>query len=180
MTANASADLKRMLGEPGCAIRSMLLPIMVSYLVFRINSFTDAAWCSGLGPDAVHIRPLDGRASRRIRPRAEDLCPDDPVRWNAGRGPSILQSLRKSQISALTNFARNCLALVLLCFCGSISPDAIYWSLVLAEAIEALAMLGLAKIAVKRCRVECYRCGCDKVIIIRSVRGAIRCGTTLT
>ncbi len=95
-------------------------------------------------------------------------------------GSSILQSLRKSQISALTNFARNCLALVLLCFCGSISPDAIYWSLVLAEAFGALAMLGLAKIAVKRCRVECYRCGCDKVIIIRGVRGAIRCDTTPT
>ncbi len=47
-----SEDLKRMLGEPGQAIRSMLLPLIISYLVVQINLFADTSWCSGLGSDA--------------------------------------------------------------------------------------------------------------------------------
>ena len=47
-----SKDLERMLGDPKAAIRSMLLPLIVSYLVVQINLFADTSWCSGLGADA--------------------------------------------------------------------------------------------------------------------------------
>ena len=47
-----SKDLERMLGNPKAAIRSMLLPLIVSYLVVQINLFADTSWCSGLGADA--------------------------------------------------------------------------------------------------------------------------------
>lgn len=47
-----SKDLDRMLGDPKAAIRSMLLPLIVSYLVVQINLFADTSWCSGLGADA--------------------------------------------------------------------------------------------------------------------------------
>ena len=46
-------DLERMLGDPKKAIRSMLLPLMISYLVVQINLFADTSWCSGLGSDAT-------------------------------------------------------------------------------------------------------------------------------
>ncbi len=52
MPEEESEDLDRMLGEPGQAIRSMLLPLIVSYLVVQINLFADTSWCSGLGSDA--------------------------------------------------------------------------------------------------------------------------------
>ena len=47
-----SRDLERMLGDPKGAIRSMLLPLIVSYMVVQINLFADTSWCSGLGADA--------------------------------------------------------------------------------------------------------------------------------
>lgn len=47
-----SKDLEKMLGDPKAAIRSMLLPLIVSYLVVQINLFADTSWCSGLGADA--------------------------------------------------------------------------------------------------------------------------------
>lgn len=47
-----SKDLERMLGDPKAAIRSMLLPLIVSYLVVQINLFADTSLCSGLGADA--------------------------------------------------------------------------------------------------------------------------------
>lgn len=47
-----SKDLERMLGDPKAAIKSMLLPLIVSYLVVQINLFADTSWCSGLGADA--------------------------------------------------------------------------------------------------------------------------------
>lgn len=50
--AGESKDLERMLGDPKGAIRSMLLPLIVSYLVVQINLFADTSWCSGLGADA--------------------------------------------------------------------------------------------------------------------------------
>ena len=50
--AGESRDLERMLGDPKGAIRSMLLPLIVSYLVVQINLFADTSWCSGLGADA--------------------------------------------------------------------------------------------------------------------------------
>ena len=50
--AEESRDLERMLGDPRGAIRSMLLPLIVSYLVVQINLFADTSWCSGLGADA--------------------------------------------------------------------------------------------------------------------------------
>lgn len=48
----ATRDLEAMLGDPRAAIRSMLLPLLVSYLVVQINLFADTSWCSGLGEDA--------------------------------------------------------------------------------------------------------------------------------
>lgn len=59
-----SKDLERMLGDPKAAIRSMLLPLIVSYLVVQINLFADTSWCSGLGADASSavstISPITG------------------------------------------------------------------------------------------------------------------------
>lgn len=46
-------DLDRMLGDPRAAIRSMFLPLCISYLVVQINLFADTSWCSGLGSDAT-------------------------------------------------------------------------------------------------------------------------------
>ena len=47
-----SRDLERMLGDPKAAIRSMFVPLAVSFLVVQINLFVDTSWCSGLGSDA--------------------------------------------------------------------------------------------------------------------------------
>ncbi len=40
-----------MLGDPKKAIKSMLLPLVISYLVVQINLLVDSVWCSGLGLD---------------------------------------------------------------------------------------------------------------------------------
>lgn len=47
-----TSDVETMLGDSRSAIRSMVLPLLVSYLVVQVNLFTDTAWCSGLGTDA--------------------------------------------------------------------------------------------------------------------------------
>ena len=41
-----------MLGDPKKALRSMLLPFMVSYMVIQINLLADTMWCAGLGAEA--------------------------------------------------------------------------------------------------------------------------------
>ena len=46
-------DLEIMLGDPKIAIRSMMLPLIISYLVVQINVFADTSWCSGLGDAAA-------------------------------------------------------------------------------------------------------------------------------
>lgn len=50
--ATGGRDLERMLGDPKVAIRSMTLPLIVSYLVVQIDIFANITWCSGLGPEA--------------------------------------------------------------------------------------------------------------------------------
>jgi len=47
--AEKSRDLEIMLGEPKQAIRSMLIPLAISYLVIQLNLFVDTFWTSGLG-----------------------------------------------------------------------------------------------------------------------------------
>ena len=49
----ATKDLETMLGDPKVAIRSMMLPLIISYLVVQINIFADTSWCSGLGEAAA-------------------------------------------------------------------------------------------------------------------------------
>lgn len=46
-------DLDKMLGDPKKAIKAMMVPLMVSYLVAQVNVFADTAWCSGLGSTAT-------------------------------------------------------------------------------------------------------------------------------
>jgi len=46
-------DLQKMLGEPHEAIRSMILPFLVSIITVQINVFADTFWVSGLGINAV-------------------------------------------------------------------------------------------------------------------------------
>ena len=41
-----------MLGDPKRAIKSMMIPLVISYLVVQVNIFADTSWCSGLGSDA--------------------------------------------------------------------------------------------------------------------------------
>lgn len=53
MGRDESGDLERMLGDPKKAIRSMFLPLAISYLVVQINLFADTSWCSGLGSEAT-------------------------------------------------------------------------------------------------------------------------------
>lgn len=48
-TADATNDLKVMLGDPRKAILAMAGPLIVSFLVVQINSFADTTWCSLLG-----------------------------------------------------------------------------------------------------------------------------------
>ena len=60
-------------------------------------------------------------------------------------GSSILQSLRLAHISMLSSFARNILIVVMLFFASSVSLDAIYWSLFVAEVVGGLLMLWLAR-----------------------------------
>jgi len=48
-----SRDLGVLLGEPRRAIRSMMVPFLVSLLVIQVNIFADTFWVSGLGVDAV-------------------------------------------------------------------------------------------------------------------------------
>lgn len=43
------AELRRMLGEPKKAIRSLAWALLFSYLVIQVNLFVDTAWASGLG-----------------------------------------------------------------------------------------------------------------------------------
>ncbi|MDD7424552.1 MAG: MATE family efflux transporter [Candidatus Methanomethylophilaceae archaeon] len=50
MSDGSSIDL--MLGDPKKALRGMLFPLIVSYMVVQINLLADTIWCSGLGSDA--------------------------------------------------------------------------------------------------------------------------------
>ena len=50
-----------------------------------------------------------------------------------------------AQLSMLSSFARNILIVVMLFFASSVSLDAIYWSLVVAEVFGGILMLWLAK-----------------------------------
>ena len=38
-----------LLGDPKKALRSMMLPFIISYMVVQINLTADTVWCSGLG-----------------------------------------------------------------------------------------------------------------------------------
>lgn len=67
-------------------------------------------------------------------------------------GSSILQSLRLAQVSMISSFARNILIVVMLFFASSVSLDAIYWSLFVAEVIGGILMLWLAKVGLKHYR----------------------------
>ncbi len=49
---DATKDLEVMLGDPKKAIKSMMVPLIVSYLVVQVNIFADMSWCSGLGSNA--------------------------------------------------------------------------------------------------------------------------------
>ena len=69
---------------------------------------------------------------------------------------SILQSLRLAQISMLSSFARNILIVVMLFFASSVSLDAIYWSLFVAEVIGGALMMWLAREGFRH-----YRAGRD-------------------
>lgn len=41
-----------LLGDPKKALRGMLLPFIVSYMVVQVNLIADTMWCSGLGAEA--------------------------------------------------------------------------------------------------------------------------------
>ncbi|WP_400210321.1 MATE family efflux transporter [Candidatus Methanarcanum hacksteinii] len=49
---DVTKDLEVMLGDPKKAIKSMMVPLIVSYLVVQLNIFADMSWCSGLGSNA--------------------------------------------------------------------------------------------------------------------------------
>ena len=42
-------EMRRMLGEPKKAIRSLAAALSLSYLVIQLNIFVDTFWTSGLG-----------------------------------------------------------------------------------------------------------------------------------
>ena len=46
-------DLKKMLGEPKAAIRSMIIPFLIAMSVVEINQFIDTFWVSGLGTQSA-------------------------------------------------------------------------------------------------------------------------------
>lgn len=59
-------------------------------------------------------------------------------------GSSVLQSLRLAQLSMLSSFARNIIIVAFLFFASSVSMDAIFYSLVVAEFIGGALMMWLA------------------------------------
>ncbi|MCL2786273.1 MAG: MATE family efflux transporter [Methanomassiliicoccaceae archaeon] len=46
-------DVEIMLGSPKRAIRKMAVPMIIALLASSVNGLVDAAWISGLGPDAL-------------------------------------------------------------------------------------------------------------------------------
>lgn len=46
-------DLEVMLSNPKVAILSMAGPLFISYLIANLQTFVDAFWCSGLGPESM-------------------------------------------------------------------------------------------------------------------------------
>ena len=50
MADNGSIDI--LLGDPKRALRGMMLPFIVSYMVVQINLLADTMWCAGLGAEA--------------------------------------------------------------------------------------------------------------------------------
>ncbi|MCQ2070392.1 MAG: MATE family efflux transporter [archaeon] len=46
-------DVQMLLGDPRKAIRSMVVPIAISFLIGQVNLFVDSIWCSSLGVDAL-------------------------------------------------------------------------------------------------------------------------------
>jgi len=51
--AAVTKDVETMLGAPKKAIRKMAVPMIVAMFASSINGVVDAAWISGLGPDAL-------------------------------------------------------------------------------------------------------------------------------
>ena len=70
---------------------------------------------------------------------------------------SMLQSLRKAQLSMLSCFIRNSLVVAVLAWAATVSLDAIYWGLVGCEIFGALLMVALAHLMVAKVAPEKVR-----------------------
>lgn len=58
---------------------------------------------------------------------------------------SMLQSLRKAQLSMISCFIRNGLVVAVLAWAATVSLDAIYWGLVVCEVFGAFLMMAIAQ-----------------------------------
>ncbi len=59
-------------------------------------------------------------------------------------GSSILQSLRLAQLSMIASFLRNVLIIILMIFTYTISLDAVFYSIFIAEIAGGILMIGMA------------------------------------
>ncbi len=61
-----SEDVEALLSDPKKAMLHMAVPLFVTYLISRLQSFIDGIWCSGLGPDPLSAISISAPAYRII------------------------------------------------------------------------------------------------------------------
>ena len=61
-----SGDVEALLSDPKKAMLHMAVPLFVTYLISRLQSFIDGIWCSGLGPDPLSASSVSAPAYRII------------------------------------------------------------------------------------------------------------------
>ncbi|MBR6204176.1 MAG: MATE family efflux transporter [Candidatus Methanomethylophilaceae archaeon] len=59
-------DVEALLSDPKRAMLHMAVPLFVTYLISRLQSFIDGIWCSGLGPDPLSAISISAPAFRII------------------------------------------------------------------------------------------------------------------
>ena len=59
-------DLQALLSDPKKALLHMALPLLLTYLVARLQTFIDSVWCAGLGPDPLSAIAIAGPMYRII------------------------------------------------------------------------------------------------------------------
>ena len=67
---------------------------------------------------------------------------------------SMLQSMRKAQLSMVSSLIRNTIIVLALAWAATVSLDAIYWSLVVCEFLGAVLMVSFAQLEIRKIAPE--------------------------